>query len=169
MWGSRPGGYAVKRIAVVALGLGVMALAAWRLWPGAPVDDETLIRAAIDDMAAKAAKKDIAGILEHVGERYQGEGGSKRELKAYLLGYLMRSGLVAAIPANVRIELPSGDSAKVSLVVLLARTPAKSAEGVAPEQLIGSHRIEAKLAREAGSWSVVAATRRDAMPGDLLP
>jgi hypothetical protein len=158
----------VKRIAVVAAAVG-LPLLLWLVWPKKPPDDKALITAAVAEMCEQAGKKDVNGILEHVSDSYRGEAGDKRELKAYLFGYLVRSGMVAAVPARVDVQV-EGERAKVILVVLLARTPAKTAAEVGPDQLLGSHRIEADFAREAPrTWRVVSATRRDAAPQDLLP
>jgi len=158
----------IQRIAAIGVAVLGVLLAAWLLWPKKPLDDEALIRAAIAEMAEQAGERNVSGIVEHVSESYQGEAGNKRDLKAYLLGYLMQSGAVAAVPARVDVKLEGAQAAQVSLVVLLARTPAKKAEEIGPEQLVGTHRIEARFAKEAGVWKVVDATRRDATPGDLL-
>jgi hypothetical protein len=161
-------GIGAKRIAI-AVGLVCLLLAAWLLWPKKPLDDEAMIREAIARMCEQAGKKDVGGIVEHVSDSYHGEAGDKRELKSYLLGYLLRSGMVAAVPARVEVQV-KGERAQVVVVVLLARTPAKKAEEVGPDQLMGSHRIEAEFVKEApGIWRALNATRRDAAPQDLLP
>jgi len=158
-----------RRIAAVAVAALGLALAAWLLWPKKPADDEALIRQAIDRMAQKAGERDVGGILEHVSARYVGEGGAKRELRRYLLGYLLRSEVVAALPANVQLtEPPQDGKAKVSFVVLLARTPASKAEDLRAEELVGSHRIEAAMEKEDGVWRAVGARRSPASPQDWL-
>jgi len=106
-------------------------------------DDEALIRQAIAGMAAKAGERDVNGILEHVSERYRGEGGDKRELKRYLLGYLLRSEVVTALPANVQLQGPSRAARpRFSFVVLLARKPAAEGRGPAHggARRLASHR-----------------------------
>jgi len=160
----------MRRIATIGAAAVAVLLAAWLLWPRRPLDDEAQIRRMIARTAEQAAQKDVSGIVEAVSERYRGEGGDKRELKRYLLGYLMRSEVVAAIPANVQLVQPVADGkAKVSLVVLLARTPAKKVEDLRQEELIGAHRIEADLEKEDGTeWRAVTATRRQASPEDWL-
>ncbi|MBI5549808.1 MAG: hypothetical protein HY901_38470 [Deltaproteobacteria bacterium] len=157
----------IAALAVVALGMGV---AAWLLWPREPADDEQQIRAVIAKMAESAEKKDLSGILDHVSDGYRGEGGDKNGLKAYLLGYLLRSQIVTALPTEIDFSEPvQGGRAKVSLVVLLARIPAKKVDDIRPDQLIGTHHLEAELAKEEGArWRVVAAVRSDAGPGDLF-
>jgi hypothetical protein len=160
---------AVKRVVAIVVAVVGLPLLAWLAWPKKPQDDKALITAAIAQMCEQAGKKDVNGILEHVSDGYRGEAGDKRELKAYLFGYLLRSGMVAAVPARVDVQV-EGERAKVALVVLLARTPARTAAEVGPDQLLGSHRIEAEFAREAPkTWRAVSATRRDAAPQDLLP
>lgn len=157
-----------SRIAAVGLAAAGALLAAWLLWPEGPQDDEARIRAAIEAMADRAAAKDANGILEHVSETYRGEGGDKRELKRFLLGWFFRSEVVGAIPARVEVAPPQGDRARATLVVILARTPAKRAEDVRPDEVLGSHHLDAEFVREGDAWRVATATRRDATPADLL-
>jgi len=158
-----------KRIVAIVIAAACLSLMAWLVWPKKPLDDKALIEAAIADACEQAGNKDVNGILEHVSDGYRGEGGDKRELKAYLFGYLVRSGVVAAVPARIDVQV-TGERAQVTLVVLLARTPAKKAAEVGPDQLLGSHRIEAEFVKEAPkTWRAVSATRRDATPQDLLP
>ena len=158
-----------RRVAASAIAAAGLVLAAWLLWPKKPADDEALIRQAITRMAQEAAERDVNGILAHVSERYAGEGGDKRELKRYLLGYLLRSEVVTALTANVQLAEPvAGGKAKVSFVVLLARKPAQKVEDLRTEELIGSHHIEAQMEKEDGVWRAVDATRRDASPQDWL-
>ena len=157
-----------RRIAAIALAVAGLALAAWLLWPRKPLDDEALIREAVAQMAERAGARDVAGVVEHVSDSYRGEAGDKRELKGYLLGYLMQSGAVAVLVPRLDVKLEGPTAASASLVVLLARTPAKKAEDVSPDQLAGTHRVEARFAKENGVWRVVDATRRDATAADLL-
>ena len=160
----------MKRVVAVGVGVAGVLLAGWLLWPKQPVSDEDRIRAIIAAIADSAGKKDINGIAENISESYQGEAGDKRELKRYLLGFLLRSEAITVLPTNVRILEPvAGDRAKVSVVVVLARTPAKTAEEVSPDQLMGSHLVEMSFAREPGdAWRVVSASRRDATAADML-
>jgi hypothetical protein len=160
----------MRRIAVAAAVAVAVLLAAWRLWPRRPLDDEAQIRQVVARVAEQAAQKNVSGIVEAVSERYRGDGGDKQELKRYLLGYLMRSEAVAAIPANVQLVEPiAGGKARVSFVVLLARTPAKKVEDLRQEELVGAHRIEADLEKEGGTdWRAVSATWRQAAPADWL-
>lgn len=158
-----------RRVAALAIAALGAALALWILWPKKPADDQALIAQAVAEMAQKAGERDVGGILERVSERYVGEGGNKRELKGYLLGYLLRSEVVTALPANLQFSEPPRDGkAKVAFVVLLARKPAQKAEDLRDEELVGSHRIEAGVEKEDGVWRVVTATRRDAGPQDWL-
>ena len=155
--------------AITVLVLGVL-FAAWRLWPRKQEGDEAQIRRMVALMAQKAGERDVNGVLEHVSESYQGEGGDKRELKRYLLGYLLSSGAVAVIPANLQLEGPiEAGKARISLVALLSRTPADKTESLHPDQLVGAHRIDAELQKEGGAeWRVATATRRPASPEDWL-
>ncbi len=156
----------MRRVAAVAVVLAGVGLCAWLLWPAKPLSGEEAVRAVIADIAAKAEKKDPSGIVEHVSERYRGEAGDRQELKRYLAAYILRSDWVSVVTANVKVAL-EGDKAHVSLAVLLARSPAKTA-AQAQEALVGSHYIEADLEREGAEWKIVAATRREASAADWL-
>jgi hypothetical protein len=127
----------MRRVLSVWLVAGAVATAVWLVWPSQPRSDEELIRAAIDDMAECAGSHDLSGLLKHVSEKYRGEGGDREELKRSLAGTILRSDWVAAIPTAVRITV-EGDRARVALVVLLARSPARAPAEVAPEALAGS-------------------------------
>jgi len=152
----------------VAVAFAVAVALAWKLWPR-HVSDEDQIRALVADVARKAGEKDVSGVMEHVSEAYRGEGGDKRELKAMLLGYLMRSGVVAVLPSNLQFTRPpAGDEAAIAFLVVLARTPAKSAADLPVDQLLGSHQIAAELTREGGVWRVTRAERRQAGLGDWV-
>jgi hypothetical protein len=144
------------------------AVAVWLLWPRTPRSDEELIRETIGRMCGSASQKDVGGILEHVSDGYRGEGGSKDELKGYLLGYLLRSDIVSVLPGRVEVEV-RGSTARARLAVVLARVPLKTAAEASPGSLAGSHYIETELAKEAdGRWRVQTASRRDAAPLDWL-
>lgn len=158
----------MRRAFAVVLVIAAVCGAAWLLWPKEPDDDRALIRKAIDAMALAAEKKDIGGLLEPISPRYQGEGGGKQELKSYLLGYILRADWVSVVPSNVEVTLEGNSRAKVSLVVLLARTARDESGQVSPEGVAGSHKIDAVFEREDEGWKVVSATRQDASLGDWM-
>jgi hypothetical protein len=157
----------MRRALAVVLVVSAVIAAAWLVWPREPPDDEALIREAIAQVGRAATEKDVGAILEHVSESYRGEGGNRDGLRRYLLGYILRSDWVSAIPRVLQVEV-DGDTANASLVVLLARGPVADPANVRPEGLVGSHYIESGWAREAGEWRVVTATRRDASTADWL-
>ncbi len=152
----------MRRRLFVAVALAGAVALVWKLWPRHQ-SDEDQIRALVADVARKAGEKDVSGVMEHVSEGYRGEGGDKRELKAMLLGYLLRSGVVAVLPSRLEFTRPpAGDQAAISFVVALARTPAQNAADLPADQLLGSHQIAAELTREDGTWRVTRAERRQA-------
>ncbi|MGI5861519.1 MAG: hypothetical protein ACOX6T_05615 [Myxococcales bacterium] len=159
----------MRRLLAVLVAVAGLAVAAWLLWPRAHEGDEAQIRAMIADMATRASQKDFAWVNDYVSESYRGEGGSKQGLKGYLLGYRMRSDWVTALPGKVEVELaPEAKTAKVSMVVALARKPAEKAEDLRSEEIAGVHRIDAELAKEEGDWRVTGARRRHAPVSDLF-
>lgn len=155
----------------VALVAGAVALAllvlVWTLRPKRPADDAQMIRDAIADMTQKAVDKDLGGILEHVSDHYNGEGGSKDELRSTLQAYIIVSKIVTAFATNVDVKVEGG-KARTSFVLVLGRTPAKTAAELRGDSLVGSHAIEATFTREGSVWRVLGASRKDASPGDFI-
>lgn len=159
----------MRRLLLMAGLILFAGLLVWLLRPKAPRSDEELIRDSIDRMAAATQKKDVSAIAEEVSERYHGEGGDKRELKTYLLAFLMRGEFVRAIPARVQISLTSESAAEVSLVVVLARGDVKGEQDLRPELVVGTHKMDAHFAKEGDQWRVIDARGRDAAARDLFP
>ncbi|HUM09322.1 MAG TPA: hypothetical protein VLT82_00060 [Myxococcaceae bacterium] len=139
----------VSRIALVLAGLAAVGAAAWMLRP-APASPEAQVRAAVDAMARAAREHDPAGVLAHVSERFQSpELGGKPELRAYLLGELLRGGVVEARVLEARAESTGPGEVRFIGRLLLGRT----AGGVD----LGQHAVEAAFADEEGTWRVVRA------------
>jgi len=114
---------------------------------------ERQVLAAAEAMAAAARAHDPAGVLEHVSERFQSpEVGGKPELRAYLLGQLLRGGVVEARLIESRVELRSPEEARLSARLLLGQT----AGGLD----LGQRALEATWVREDGNWRVLEARVR---------
>lgn len=148
-----------RTLGAIALVTGI-AVAAWIAWPRRAMSDEDRIRAAIDAMASAAEKRDIGGILEHVSERYRGEGGGRDELRGYLFGYLRRAEFVAVVVRAPRIER-RGDEADASFRVIFTRVQAGAEVREGDIASAGAHAIDARFVREDGRWRVDRATRRE--------
>ncbi len=139
----------VSTIALVLAGLAAVGAAVWMLRP-APASPEAQVRAAVDAMARAAREHDPAGVLAHVSERFQSpELGGKPELRAYLLGELLRGGVVEARLLEARAESTGPGEVRFSGRLLLGRT----AGGVD----LGQRAVEAAFADEQGTWRVVRA------------
>jgi hypothetical protein len=139
----------VSTIALVLAGLVAVAAGVWMLRP-APASPEEQVRAAVDTMTRAAREHDPAKVLEHVSERFQSpELGGKTELKAYLLGELLRGGMVEARMMESRAESTGPGEVLFTGRLLLGRT--------AGGMDLGQRAVQATFADEQGTWRVVRA------------
>jgi hypothetical protein len=139
----------VSTIALVLAGLVALGVGVWML-RAPPRSPEEQVRAAVEAMAQAARSHDPAGVLDHVSEAFQSpELGGKPELRAYLLGELLRGGMVEARVLEARAEaLPGGEVAFTGRL-LLGRT----AGGVD----LGQRAVEATFVNEGGTWRAIRA------------
>lgn len=139
----------VSTIALVLAGVAAVTAGALLLRP-APASPEQEVRAAVEAMARAARQRDAAGVLERVSERFQSpELGGKQELRAYLLGELLRGGVVEARVLEGRAEALPGGEVVFTGRLLLGRT----AGGLD----LGQRAVEATFADEQGTWRAVRA------------
>ena len=95
--GCRPSSLVLAGLAAVVAGV--------LLLRPAPDSPERQVRAAVEAMARAAREHDPAGVLDHVSEGFTSpELGRKPELRAYLLGELLRGGVVEARVLEARTE-----------------------------------------------------------------
>jgi hypothetical protein len=117
---------------------------------------EDQVRAAVEEMARAARAHQPAGVLAHVSEQFQSpELGGKPELRAYLLGELLRGGVVEARMLDSQVESRPGGEVVFSGRLLLGRT----ASGLE----LGQRHLEAIFVQEDGTWRATRA-RVDAVP-----
>ncbi|HET6982136.1 MAG TPA: hypothetical protein VFI53_08345 [Myxococcaceae bacterium] len=139
----------VSTIALVVAGLVAAAVGWWMLRP-APLSPEAQARATVDAMTRAAREHDVAGVLDHVSERFQSpELGGKPEFRAYLLGELLRGGVFEARVLESRADATGPGEVLFTGRLLLGRT----AGGVD----LGQRAVEATFADENGTWRVVRA------------
>jgi hypothetical protein len=139
----------VSTIALVLAGLVALGGAVWMLRP-ARASPEAQVRAAVDAMTRAAREHDPAGVLDHVSERFQSpELGGKNELRAYLLGELLRGGMVEARMVESRAESTGPGEVLFSGRLLLGKT--------AGGMDLGQRAVQATFADEEGTWRVVRA------------
>ncbi|HZJ52853.1 MAG TPA: hypothetical protein VFD38_01840 [Myxococcaceae bacterium] len=139
----------MSTIALVLAGLAVVGAAVWLLRP-APATPEAQVRAAVDAMTRAAREKDVAGVLAHVSDGFQSPDlGGKPELRAYLVGELLRGGVVEARMMEGRAESTGPGEVLFTGHLLLGRT----AGGVD----LGQRAVQATFADEQGTWRVVRA------------
>src|SRR5512132_3512502 len=71
----------------------------------APDSPDRQVRAAVEAMARAAREHDPAGVLDHISEGFTSpELGGKPELRGYLLGELLRGGVVEARVLEARTD-----------------------------------------------------------------
>jgi hypothetical protein len=117
---------------------------------------EVQVRAAVEEMARAARAHEPAGVLAHVSERFQSpELGGKPELRAYLLGELLRGGVVEARMLDSQVEARPGGEVVFSGRLLLGRTGS--------ELELGQRHLEAVFVEEDGTWRATRA-RVEAVP-----
>jgi len=140
------------RVSTIALGVGglaALAVAWWMLRPP-PLSPEAQVRAAVEAMTRAAREHDVAGVLSHVSERFQSpELGGRQELRGYLLGELLRGGVVVAQVVEGRTESTGPGEVLFTGRLLLGRT--------AGGMDLGQRAVEATFADEQGTWRVVRA------------
>jgi len=116
----------------------------------APESPEFRVKAAVEAMARAARAHDPAGVLDHVSESFTSpELGGKAELRAYLLGELLRGGVVEARVLDSRADAVPGGEVVFTGRLLLGRTSG----GVD----LGQRAVEATFVDERGTWRVVRA------------
>jgi len=142
----------VSWLAVVGVAVVAAAIGLWALRRGSE-SPERQVLAAAEAMAAAARKHDPGGVLEHVSERFQSpEVGGKQELRGYLLGELLRGGVVEARLIETKVEVRSPDEARLTGRLLMGQT------GGGLD--LGQRALDATFVNEDGTWRVVQARVR---------
>jgi hypothetical protein len=144
-------------VAAAAVALVVILVVALRWRSGRPPTDEERLRAAIAEIASRAADKDLDGMLEHVSARYRGEGENREGLGRLLRGYFLVRGGIFAYPTEVTVTV-SGDHAHTSTVAILARARVASVDELRPELTAGRQQVEVDWAREGERWRIINAS-----------
>jgi hypothetical protein len=139
----------LSTLLLVLAALGAVVLGALLLRP-APETPERQVRAAAEAMARAAREHDPAGVLDRVSEGFTSpELGGKPELRGYLLGELLRGGVVEARVLDAHAEAMPGGEVRFTGRLLLGRT----AGGVD----LGQRAVEATFVDEGGTFRVVRA------------
>lgn len=121
------------------LALGVLA---WWFARHEPTDEERVLLM-LDEMRAAAIERESSGILAHVAQGYQDDGGMNRdELRAYLLGFFLGAKSVGVTVLRRRVELQGG-VATADLSLLLSRDGQRD-----------GRRLVLRLVREGDEWKV---------------
>jgi hypothetical protein len=112
---------------------------------------EAQVRAAVEEMAQAARAHQPAGVLAHVSERFQSsELGGKPELRAYLLGELLRGGVVEARVLDSEVEARPDGEVLFSGRLLLG--------GTSGGLELGQRHVEATFVQEEGTWRAIRAS-----------
>jgi hypothetical protein len=144
-----------RLLVVVGLAGGLLALLVLLLSGGDPDDPETRIRAALTEMARSAGEKNPAGILGHVSEGFEGDGGLDRDrLRGLLFVELRRAGWTRVVLSDVDVVFQSETVADVTLRAYLAR-----GDGPIPANADGWD-LALTFREEGGDWKVVGGRYR---------
>jgi len=139
----------LSTLLLVLAALGAVVLGALLL-RRAPDTPERQVRAAVEAMARAAREHDPGGVLDRVSEGFTSpELGGKPELRGYLLGELLRGGVVEARVLDAHAEAMPGGEVRFTGRLLLGRT----AGGVD----LGQRAVEATFVDEGGTFRVVRA------------
>ncbi|MGZ6139060.1 MAG: hypothetical protein ACXWLA_00235 [Myxococcaceae bacterium] len=134
-------------LVLAALGAVVLGVLVLRPPPDTP---ERQVRAAVEAMTRAAREHDPAGVLDRVSEGFTSpELGGKAQLRRYLLGELLRGGVVEARVLDAHAEAMPGGEVRFTGRLLLGRT----AGGVD----LGQRAVEATFVDEGGTFRVVRA------------
>ena len=93
----------------------VVAGATYILTHRPPPEPAELVRRKVVQMAAAAEKKDVAFIMDQVSTRFRSEEGwSRDELKAYLVGQLLRGEWIRVFTTDIQTSTLSPTSVNLS-------------------------------------------------------
>jgi len=138
-----------SRIAWVGAAVALLVLALLWFRPDR-ASPEVQVRMTVEEMARAARAHQPAGVLAHVSERFQSaQLGGKPELRAYLLGELLRGGVLEARLLDSQVEARPGGEVVFSGRLLLGST----ASGLE----LGQRHLEATFVQEDGTWRATRA------------
>jgi ketosteroid isomerase-like protein len=142
-----------RRSILLAAGGGLLLAGGLALWlPEPPRSPEEAIDATLDAMVAAAREGDLAGILEHVSERFHGHGMDRNQLKGMLFVELRRGRWTGVLLGDRKITLQGADAADVSARLLLAQ-----GQSALPDRA-DAYRVTLEMALEDdGAWRVTTA------------
>jgi hypothetical protein len=130
--------------AVALAGIG----AVWILTRPAELTPEQQIEALIDGAIEDAEDGDVGDFMDRVSATYDGEGGDRQELRAYLTGALLGGGVDVKVVSQ---RIAAGEqNATAQLEVVLTR----GGIGGAFRGDVGVRIIQLDLGREDGDWKV---------------
>lgn len=139
------------------------------LWPkGAQMSSEELIRQKVIKMARAAEKKDLGYVMDQVSERFDFEGGGKRDLHQFLAAQILRGNWLRVFVVDMAVTMTSPTTATFSGKFIFGRSKATTLKDLAKESEISSYLIEAKLEKERDDWKFITARHRPIDPAEFL-
>jgi hypothetical protein len=137
-----------RHLAIAAAGALVLAVAVWISTRTPELTPEQQIEALIEGAVDDAEDGDIGDLLDRVSPTYEGEGGDRQALRAYLTGALLGGGVTVQVVSQ---RITVGDqNATVQLEVILAR----GGLGGALRGDVGVRTLQLDLGHEDGEWKV---------------
>ena len=139
---------------ILALAAGARVLI---FWPKKPLDDEGQIRALFSQCVQAAQDRKLDVIADAMAPEFKAHGASKDEVRQMLGFQLLRDKETVAVfnpTLDVTLEPPK---ASVSSELIFARAKATSPAELAPQSVVASYHLDAKLEKRDGKWLFVSA------------
>lgn len=161
----------MKRSTLIGIVLAVLAGAlVLLLWPSEELTPEQIIERQVIQMADAAEKKDVAAVMEHVSERFQGgQSMSKDDLKRLIAAQVFRGTWVRVFVRDIDVQLASPTEAEFTGKFIFGRSQADTVEKLAAQSQIQGYLVTGKLEKEAdGEWRFVSGSYRAMAPGEIF-
>jgi len=139
------------------------------LWPkGSQTSSEELIRQKVIKMARATEQKDLGYVMDQVSDRFDFEGGGKRDLHQFLAAQVLRGNWLRVFVVDVGVTMTSPTAATFSGKFIFGRSKATTLKELAKQSEVSSYLIEAKLEKERDDWKFITARHRPIDPAEFL-
>ncbi len=154
---------------LTALFVAAAAVVVVLLWPkGSQSSTEELIRQKVIKMARAAEKRDLGDVMDQVSDRFNFEGGGKRDLHQFLAAQMLRGNWLRVFVVDLAVTMTSPTTATFSGKFIFGRSKATTLKELAKQSEVTSYLIEASLEKERDDWKFVTARHRPIDPAEFL-
>lgn len=150
----------VKKLVAASAGVALLVALVAVLGRSRETDEEKL-RRVVDELAEAASRRDVAEVLDHVSEGFQGGKrgvATKEQLRGLLLGVLLRQGWsrVYVLDASFRPAEGGGYDGDVVFVGAQGQELPDDVRQLSPTR-VQAYRVSARFLAEEGDWRIVEA------------